>query len=450
MKNRISIIIIILTLFFNQYIGNSQVNNSKPTQDYILTLKKISDVMVTDVTSPMAAARYYGYITLSAYEVLAAIEPDLYPSFSGELKFPPIKISSDIDTKSIDIALAVNFGLLKSAEKLLPSGPTLDSEIQLYKDKFASVSGKKEMVHHSLKMASEVAEQIVKWAKTDGFLQLNNLQRYTPKNTPGSWAPTGPAFTPALEPHWGTLRPFLLDSAQQFKPQPPAPYSTDKNSSFFQLVKETADVVDRANKKEQEIADYWDDNPFAVQQIGHVEFGIKKISPGGHWMCITGLACKKRKMGLKQTILTHLLAGIAMHDAFIACWDEKYRSDRVRPQTVIQQHINPRWKPYLQTPPFPEYVSGHSVVSSTISVVLTQIFGDNFSYTDDTVVEFGMKKRKFKSFFQAAEEASISRLYGGIHFRDGIEQGVMQGKEIGKWSILRIKPYYNLISLNKG
>jgi hypothetical protein len=133
---------------------------------------------------------------------------------------------------------------------------------------------------------------------------------------------------------------------------------------------------------------------------------------------------------------------MAMADAFIACWDEKYRSQRIRPETAIQKLINPRWSPLLQTPPFPEYVSGHSVVSSTAALVLTQYFGDNQAFVDDTEVPFGIPIRKFQSFQQAAREASLSRLYGGIHFRDAIEQGIWLGEQVGKKVITKLQPHF--------
>jgi hypothetical protein len=124
---------------------------------------------------------------------------------------------------------------------------------------------------------------------------------------------------------------------------------------------------------------FWDCNPFALQQVGHLEFGIKKISPGGHWMGITGIACKKQKLSLSKTAYVHAMVSIGMADAFISCWNNKYRYNRVRPVTAIKKLIDRNWSPLLQTPPFPEYTSGHSVISATASTILTHFFGDHFS-----------------------------------------------------------------------
>ena len=124
---------------------------------------------------------------------------------------------------------------------------------------------------------------------------------------------------------------------------------------------------------------------------------------------------------------------MTLHDAFISCWEEKYLSDRIRPITAINKHIDPAWRPILQTPPFPEYTSGHSVISKASAVVLTDYFGEDFDFIDTSEVFFGLPERPFPSFLKAADEAAISRLYGGIHFRDAIEEGIKQGEKIAQY-----------------
>jgi hypothetical protein len=124
---------------------------------------------------------------------------------------------------------------------------------------------------------------------------------------------------------------------------------------------------------------------------------------------------------------------MAIADAFISCWDEKYRSNLIRPETLINEHIDENWKPVLQTPPFPEYTSGHSVVSGAAATALTDIFGDNFTFDDDTETDYGLPVRSFESFNKAADEAAISRMYGGIHYRKAVAIGVKQGRDLGKF-----------------
>jgi hypothetical protein len=166
---------------------------------------------------------------------------------------------------------------------------------------------------------------------------------------------------------------------------------------------------------------------------GHVMFATKKISPGGHWMNVVHVASVKSNADYAHSAEAYVKVAIALADAFIACWDEKYRSLLIRPESYINQYIDEEWVPLLQTPPFPEFISGHSTISGAASVALTDVFGDNFAYTDSTEVEFGLSSRSFKSFNQAAEEAAISRLYGGIHYRLANETGLTMGRSIGNF-----------------
>ena len=166
--------------------------------------------------------------------------------------------------------------------------------------------------------------------------------------------------------------------------------------------------------------------------------GLKKISPGAHWLGITGIACRDAKKSFNESIFLHTVVSIGLMDSFLACWDEKFRSNRVRPETAIRRQIDPHWKPLLQTPPFPEYLSGHSCISATSATLLTHFIGDNISFTDTVEVRFGLPERKFSSFRQAANEAAMSRFYGGIHFMDAIENGLIQGRQVGEHIIRKL------------
>ncbi len=423
----------------------AQKSNVKGTKEYVNTLKIATDILVNDVTSPVAAARYYAYIALTSYEVQSILDPKKYPSIIEELGVPRIvDIDQSISSQAI-IYQAVMFGVLAAAKKLLPSGASLDVQINQLQDGYIKKYKNPTGTIASLALAEMVATQVVTWANSDGFVQLNNLRRYTPKRQAQFWQPTAPSFLAPVEPHWNTIRPMLLQEAAQFAPLPPTPYDESDSSSFYQQLLDVYEVVNRADKSKQDIARFWDCNPFAIRQIGHVEYGLKQLSPGGHWIGITGIACIKRKLNLGDCVLVHALVSVGLHDAFIACWDEKYRSDRVRPETVINKLIDPRWRPLLQTPPFPEYVSGHSVASTYSAVVLTKIFGANFKFVDTTELEFGLPKRKFSSFRQAADEASVSRLYGGIHFQDAIDQGIWLGNQVGEWTTEKLADHFRLL-----
>jgi hypothetical protein len=433
--------IIFFCLLFISSNTRLSAKNIIGSKDYVLALQKATSIMVNDVTSPVAASRYYAYITIAAYEIYHTVDQKDYLSYQNALnEFPAIVIADSLSRKA-DKNLASILMVYRCAEILLPSGYLIKKEIDSLKNIFTN-EGEELTFNKTLELVNNYLNNFIPYVRKDGFTKLNNLPRYTPKKDPGFWQPTGPAFMQALEPHWNKLRTFVLDSAKSFKVIPPALYDTSKQSSFYQQMVEVYDFVNKKNKEQIAIASFWDCNPFIVTQIGHVEFGTKKISPGGHWIGITGIVALQNNLSLAKTLEIHSLVGIAMADAFIACWDEKYRSQRIRPETAIQKLINPRWAPLLQTPPFPEYVSGHSVVSSTAALVLTQYFGEHQSFVDDTETLFGLPIRKFQSFDQAAREASLSRLYGGIHFRDAIEQGIWLGEQVGKKVITKLQAHF--------
>jgi len=235
----------------------------------------------------------------------------------------------------------------------------------------------------------------------------------------------------------------VLDSAGQFPPPPPLELSMDEESPFYkQLVQvyEEGGGLDEDNKA---IAKFWDCNPYVSHHRGHAMFATKKITPGGHWMGITAIATRTANSDFTETVEAYTRTSIALFDGFISCWDEKWRSIVVRPETLINEYMDEEWVPLLQTPPFPEYTSGHSVISRAAAVTLTDLLGDGFAFTDTTENEYGLPTREFDSFLQASEEAAISRLYGGIHYMMAIENGVIQGEKVGNWVVKNIQTRKN-------
>lgn len=416
--------------------GYTQKRNSFTTEDYVRALKHATDVMVNDVTSPVAASRYYAYINLAANETVTLFEKQ-QPRFTGNLNgLNSIAIDDDLIEKS-DPDLAVVLALYKAGTRLLPSGYMLQGKIDSLKRVARKRKLTSERITASAELVDKLVEQVIKYAYADGFVKLSGYKRFTPMAGDEYWQPTGPGFMSALEPHWNMLRVFVLDSCSQFTGGPPHKYSSDTTSPFYKELKEVYTIGKNISREQAEIAMFWDCNPFALQQIGHLEFGIKKISPGGHWMGITGIACTKQKLTLAKTAYAHALVSVGIADAFISCWGNKYKYNRVRPVTAIRKLLDRSWSPLLQTPPFPEYTSGHSVISTAAATILTHLFGENFAFTDNTEEEFGLPARRFNSFAEASREAAISRLYGGIHFRDAIENGVREGEQIGQFVIAR-------------
>ncbi|MCA6454827.1 MAG: vanadium-dependent haloperoxidase, partial [Chitinophagaceae bacterium] len=255
--------------------------------------------------------------------------------------------------------------------------------------------------------------------------------KFLGNNDPGQWHPTPPDYLDGVEWCWNTMKPMALDSAAQFKPARPPKYSTDTNSVFFKEVMEVYNIARNLTEEEKTIAKYWDDNPFVIEHSGHMMFGNKKITPGGHWMGIAAIAAQSSKADAVKTAQGYALTAIALYDAFISCWDEKYRSNVVRPVTVINEHIDKGWTPFLQTPPFPEYTSGHSTITAAAAVVLAHLYGEKFEFQDTSDLRYIGMQRHFNSFQEAAAEASISRVYGGIHYRNSVDVGAEAGKKVG-------------------
>ena len=194
-------------------------------------------------------------------------------------------------------------------------------------------------------------------------------------------------------------------------------------------------AIDSLTDEQKHIAMFWNDLPNELHVSGHVQFMTKKFSPPGHWFNIVGIASMKAKADFAKTVTAYALTSICMFDAFIQCWDEKFRSNMARPETVINKYIDPEWRPYLQTPPFPEYTCGHSTCSAAAAEALTKMYGDNFHYTDTSELEFGIPNRSFTSFRQAAEENNLARFYGGIHFHPSCLVSTEYGRKVGDFIV---------------
>ena len=395
---------------------------------------QMTDIMVHDVTNPPLSARFYAYACLAGYEVVAQNDT-AYKSMHGVLNGYPEIPKPEITTFSYQLSAVL--AMLETAKKMQPSGALLETYQSKLLDSCRNEGVSDEVIAGSQEYAVAISKQILKYAKADKYNLISNFPRYEPEQTRGTWYPTPPGYFPPVEPYFKTVRPFTLDSSAQFRPEPPVAFSEDKNSAFFKLMKLNYD--DKKEPQSRVIAAFWDCNPFALENKGHLLVGMKKISPGAHWMGITDIACKQGKADFAKTMLVNASVAIGLTDGFMACWEEKFRSNRIRPETAIRKYMDPTWTPFLQTPPFPEYLSGHSVISTAAAVILTHYFGDNFAYTDTVEERFGLKARKFKSFIAAAEESGISRFYGGIHFMDAIENGQKQGTQVGAWVLNKLQ-----------
>jgi len=410
----------------------SQPNNYKAkANDPIFlhrSIKEVTDRIVHDIFSPPVATRIYAYISIAAYEAVRHSDTTLV-SMAGQLNGLG-EVPKPEAGKEYAWGLAGTQATLATAKAFIFSENELGAFQEKILTEYRQLGIPDDVYNRSVAYGNEIAKHIIEWSGKDNYKQTRSYPKYSIQQSEATWKPTPPAYMDAIEPHWNKIRTFAIDSASQFRCPPPPAFSKDKNSEFYKYAMEVYETGKNLTQEQEATARFWDCNPFVMNVRGHVMFATKKISPGGHWMNIVRVVSTTVNADLPKVAEAYLYTSLALADGFIACWDEKYRSLLVRPETFINQNIDPNWTPLLQTPPFPEYVSGHSSISGAASTALTYVYGDNIAFADSTEVEFGLPVRSFKSFKAAAEEATISRLYGGIHYRPANEEGLKMGRRL--------------------
>ncbi|HEV7333863.1 MAG TPA: vanadium-dependent haloperoxidase [Flavisolibacter sp.] len=395
----------------------------------------LTNVIVHDIFAPPVASRIYLYANMAAYEAALPAQTN-YSSLTLSLPSFPV-IRQPVNKSGLNYELASLYAFVQTAKRFVFSEAMLNDSLQRFLKAFEKINP---IVYQaSISFGQSVADSVIAWADKDGYKETRKLRRYNLLKGEGKWLPTAPGYMAAVEPHWSRMRPVALDSAAECKPVPPPGFSVQKESEFYQQALEVYSIHKNMSAEQRAIALFWDCNPFFLNVQGHLNFATKKLSPGGHWMSIVGIAARKKGADLMTAAAAYVHTAIALYDGFISCWDEKYRSHLVRPETYINAYIDEQWRPLLQTPPFPEYTSGHSVISTAAAVVLTDFFGDDFNFDDNTETPYGLPVRTFTSFHHAANEAAISRLYGGIHYKAAIENGQVQGKKIGEKVLKKIR-----------
>ncbi len=372
--------------------------------------------------SPPVASRAFGYAGVTLYEALAPAMPG-YRSLAGQLN--DLGDAPGPADPAHHWPTVANAALATILRSLFPTATSQNkAAMDALQETFAQsfrMTVPPGILRRSVDRGRTVADHIFEWSKADGGHEgyLHNFPAYTPPVGPGLWVPTPPGFLSALQPFWGSNRPFALPSGGKCDPGPPLAYSEDASSAFFSETLECYEVVTNLSPEQRAIALFWSDDP-----------GIT-CTPPGHSISILTQVVKDRGFALDVAAEAYAKVGIAVADAFISCWNTKYRYNLLRPVTCIRTLLDPTWSSLLVTPPFPEYTSGHSVQSAASAQVLTDLFG-TVAFTDHTHDERGFAPRSFNSFFEAAEEAALSRLYGGIHFRTAIALGLEQGRCVGR------------------
>ena len=393
-------------------------------------VQNLTDISVYDIFSPPVASRVYVYPSIAAYEVIASAYPDQYKSLAGQLN--GLTESPEISA-NVNPYLAAIYAYNIVGKTLIFSEDKMTDFQNQFEQRLIDLSIPSRIRKNSMRYAEKISSHILKWSKTDNYHQTRTYPKYTVLEEDHYWKPTPPDYMDGIEPNWNQIRPMVIKSASQFSPEPPLSFNLKKGSPFQNQLQEVYEIRKTLTDEQVQIASFWDCNPYVTYHKGHAMFATKKITPGGHWVGITAIATETTNSSFEQTVSAFTEVSIALFDAFISCWDEKWKTLVVRPETLINKYYDEDWLPILQTPPFPEYTSGHSVISKASAVVLTKRFGDQFSFEDTTEIPYGLPVRNFDSFHHAADEAAISRLYGGIHYRMAIDQGVAQGRKVGHY-----------------
>lgn len=400
----------------------------------------LSEALVHDGFPPPVTSRIYAYCHVAGYESVYFNDPNLQ-TLSGQLKGLTLQEEDHNALAKLNSDVVLITAFCNTGVALVYRGFILenlrDSILKIYK------SGLNEEVYaHSVAYGEKLSKQMVMWASKDGYKETRDMPKFRPTGLPGSWRPTLPTLGDALEPYWYMLRPFVLDSAGMFKVKDQLPFSTDKNSDYYKEVVKTMDICSHATEEQGRIALFWDCNPQKTIVQGHLMYNIRQLTPAGHWMSITGNACSLTQLSVAKTEEVFALVATSMADAFINTWHEKFRTDRIRPESYANLYIDKLWKPMLETPLFPENPSAHSAASAAASEILTARFGPEFAFSDSAELPFGNGVRSFKNFKEAANQAAMSRVYGGIHYELGCNEGILLGEKIGKLVLARIKTYY--------
>jgi len=411
-----------------------KLNNPELFQE---AMQNLTDIIVYDIFWPPVASRVYLYPSIAAYEIIASYDSQNYSTLVGQVnELLPIPTS---DHPDVNPNLAALYSFNAVGKTLIFS----QQKMEVYQDKFQKqieeYNVPSEVIKASKAYGEQVAKAVLEWASNDMYSETRTFPKYTIKEGDRFWKPTPPDYMDGIEPHWTEIRTMVLDSSNQFPPKAPLPFDLKKGSSFQKQLMQVFEVTNALTEEQVDIAKFWDCNPYVTHHKGHSMFATKKITPGGHWIGITAIATRQARSSFSETVNAYANVSIALFDAFISCWDEKWETLVVRPETLINQYYDEDWLPLLQTPPFPEYTSGHSVISRAAAVTLTDLYGDNFAFIDTTEVAYGLPKRNYKSFIHASEEAAISRLYGGIHYMMAIEEGVAQGQKVGDYIVQKLQ-----------
>lgn len=428
------------------FLAHSQKITCKPDVSiafdyYNFLLKKMQFFNFT----PTNVSRDLGYVSLALYETVACSTIE-YKSLASQLtQLDSLPVLSKGKTYYPEVAVNSCFRVLIdsllykdlrfTADYYYPKivRTPLDSLYSSYEHHLKKNYTNNENYRYSQKFGIQMALSIFKYSMSDGGAYksiqnfINEGSHY--KSPAGStWQDSLTKHGISSQPSWGKNRTFVPAISMHAKAAKQIPFSTNPQSEFYQQAYEIYLFWVNETFQMRLIAEYWKDNP------------VESFTPPGHSTSILLQILKEKNASLDYAAYALAKMGLALNDAFICCWKTKYETNSIRPEQYIQKYIDPRFRPAIPTPQFPEYTSGHSVQAGAAAEVLTDLFGDDYKFTDKTLDysasnqnHKGLLNRSFNSFYEFATEASMSRMYGGIHFRQACEAGLVQGKQVGKF-----------------
>ncbi len=393
----------------------------------------IYDRVEAEALSAPAGSRVYAYAGIAAYEAIVpfmAGNRSLSNQLNGLGDLPlPEEYTGFVDDlqRSLDVISVANAALSTVALELFrdQSEGSRDAIVALRQTwiearRAADVDSAR--IERAITYGDLLGKSLNDWITQDNYRDVRLRAPYEmPHDSADDYVLTGEARQPA-EPYWGDIRPFVMPYTSTCWQMPNWSYSEDPDSDFYAQALEVFNVGNALTPEQRTIASWWVDTPSLTG------------TPAGHWVKIENMLVETLGLDIGRAAEMYAMVGMVLGDSFIVTWDLKYEINLLRPETYINAHISRRWRPFINTPPFPEYPSGHSVVSGAAGDMLTALFG-TVHFVDTLHAEDGETPREFFSFEQAANEAAISRLYGGIHYRSAIENGLRMGECIASTAL---------------
>jgi hypothetical protein len=383
-------------------------------------LKLLGELTALAGLSPPQGARVYAYAALAEYELWAALGYD--DSILGKMETAPQAPDAGSD---VDCAVAVAATYAQMTSGLVPGRDTRHRVDDLLGEQLArrlAAGVPTGVVSRSVGTAGTVSAITKVWADSDGRAEASAQPYVAPTDDAGgAWVPTFPLFGPPTDPLAGSVRPFLLKSVDEVTIAGPPPFSASRYSFLYRQAEEVRQAQRHLTDRQRDLAFFWSDA--TGPSVGATP------GPAGHWLYNACSIERQHELAPPLGAKMRACLAVAMHDAMTSCWHYKYKHNLLRPITYIERHIEPGWAPMLATPKFPEYPSGHSVVSHCAARILSAFVGHG-AFTDETQVHLGMPGTRYQSLVDAAKAASLSRLYGGIHYPIGLTNGASLGQGV--------------------